>query len=593
MISESLFISCSLLFSASPSLCGKQIFMTPEMKKSPPAPLAPVSFDIQKPFETTLENGLRVVVVENERLPLISYRLAFQTGDVNDPQGWTGLSSAMGSLLTEGTENYTSLQLAEKIERLGASVSASVSDDFSIVAASTLSLYSSEVLELLAEVVLRPTFPENELDLYRRNTIENLKFQRSQPGFLANEQASRLIYGKHPYATISPKAADVEKIDRDSIARFHRSVFVPNNAMFVAVGDVKTDALIAELNELFGGWQAKDRSDKDFPAPPTRTARSLSIVDRPGSAQSNIVLSNLGVKRTHPDYFAILVMNQVLGAGASSRVFMNLREEKGYTYGAYTRLEMKRLAGEFEATAEVRTAVTGDSLKEFFYELGRIRDEKVGDQELQDAKNFLTGVFPIRAETQEGLTNLIVNQQLYGLPDDYLQTYRKNVDAVTPDDVLRVAREQVRPDEMAIIIVGDAEEVLPQTSSYADSVEIFDTDGHPQDAAKYTVNGSEETADVAGKWKLTVDFQGQQLPVTLKLEQDGEKLTGVLETMLGNGKIADGTIKGSKLTAIANAEMQGQPIEFSITGKVDGDTVTGTLSAPIVPDPLPFTGSRE
>src|SRR5207253_10336987 len=139
------------------------------------------------------------------------------------------------------------------------------------------------------------------------------------------------------------------------------------------------------------------------------------------------VLSNLAIPRNHPDYFPALVMNQVLGAGASSRVFMNLREEKGYTYGAYTRLDTKKLAGDFEATAEVRTAVTGDSLKEFFYELNRIRDERVMEDELNDAKSFLTGVFPIRAETQEGLTNLIVNQHLYGLPEDYLQTYRDNV----------------------------------------------------------------------------------------------------------------------------------------------------------------------
>ena len=170
-------------------------------------------------------------------------------------------------------------------------------------------------------------------------------------------------------------------------------------------------------------------------------------------------------------------MNQVLGAGASSRVFMNLREEKGYTYGAYTRLDAKRLAGDFEATAEVRTAVTGESIKEFFYELGRIREEKVGDDELADAKNFLTGVFPIRAETQEGLTNLIVSQHLYGLPADYLQTYREMVDAVTVDEVLDAAKKFVRPEEMSIVIVGDAEEVLPQVKDHADSVEIFDTDG--------------------------------------------------------------------------------------------------------------------
>ena len=167
----------------------------------------------------------------------------------------------------------------------------------------------------------------------------------------------------------------------------------------------------------------------------------------------------------------------VLGAGASSRVFMNLREEKGYTYGAYTRLDAKKLAGDFEATAEVRTAVTGDALKEFFYELERIRDERVSSDELADAKSFLTGVFPIRAETQEGLTGLISNQVLYGLPDDYLQSYRERIDAITADDVQRVANEYVRPDVAAMVIVGDAKEIIPQTKPFAKDPEVVDSAG--------------------------------------------------------------------------------------------------------------------
>ncbi|MFM9904223.1 MAG: M16 family metallopeptidase [Pyrinomonadaceae bacterium] len=452
--------------------------MTPELRKNAPAPLAPVSFDIPQPYQTTLENGLRVVIFEDNRLPLVSFRLAFYSGEIYDPAGSTGLTSAVASMVAEGTENYTSLQFAEKIERLGSNISVSSSDDFTIAAASALSLYSAEILAMLAEVVLRPTFPEEELDLYRRNTVENLKFQRSQPGFLAGEQAARLVYGKHPYSTVSPTAADVEKLDRETLARFHADMFIPNNAMFIVVGDVQRDEFIAQLNEQFGDWQMGKAASGKFTPPPIRDSRSLTIIDRPGSAQSNIVLTNLGISRNDPDYFPLIVMNQVLGAGASSRVFMNLREEKGYTYGAYTRLGTRKLAGDIEATAEVRTAVTGESLKEFFYELERIRSVKVGEEELADAKNFLTGVFPLRAETQEGLTNLIVNQHLYGLPDDYLQTYREHVDAVTVDDVQRVAVKHVRPDEMAIVIVGDAGEVLPQANEYAGSVEIFDTDGN-------------------------------------------------------------------------------------------------------------------
>jgi zinc protease len=448
------------------------------LRDLPPAPLAAVAFDIARPVETTLSNGLRVIVFEDARVPLVSYRLAFESGDAHDPEGCTGLTSAMAAMLSEGTESYSSRQLAEKIERLGASISANASDDFTVIAASALSLYGSEVLLLLSEMLLKPTFPESELDLYRRNTIEHLKFQRSQPGFLANEQAGRLIYGPHPYSIVSPKAKDIEKLQRLTLADFQRQRLIPNNAMFIAVGDVRADELVSQLEDLFNDWQQGTPPDLKFETPPARSSRSLTIVDRAGSAQSNIVLTNLAVPRTHPDYFPLLVMNQVLGAGASSRVFMNLREEKGYTYGAYTRLELKKLAGDIEATAEVRTAVTGDSLKEFFYELDRIRNTDVAAEEMADAKSFLTGVFPIRAETQEGLTNLIVNQYLYNLPEDYLQTYRDNVNAVTADDLRRVAIEHIRPFEMAIVIVGDAAEVLPQVESYSDSVEIFDTEGH-------------------------------------------------------------------------------------------------------------------
>lgn len=451
--------------------------MAPELRKIVPAALAPVEFDIPRPFKTVLDNGLEVVLFEDKRLPLVSYRLAFHSGDINDPVEHTGLTSAIASMLTEGTTDYTSRQLAEKIERLGASMSASSSDDFTIIAASSLSLYSTEILHMLAEVILRPTFPEDELDLYRRNTVEHLKFQRSQAPFLAGEQAVRLIYGDHPYSNFSPDAADIEKLTRDTLQKFHAETYIPNNAMLIAVGDIEREEFLGEVTELFGDWQQGTVLINNFASPPKRNKRTLTLVDRPGSAQSNIALGNLAINRTDPDYFPVLVMNQVLGAGASSRVFMNLREEKGYTYGAYTRLNTKRLAGDIEATAEVRNEVTGDSLKEFFYELNRIRDAKVGDDELADAKNFLTGVFPIRAETQEGLTNLIVNQNLYGLPENYLQTYRANIDAVTVDDVKHVAEQYVRPDEMAIVIVGDAKEVLPQVEAYADSIEIYDTAG--------------------------------------------------------------------------------------------------------------------
>ena len=561
-------------------------------RKTAPEALAPVPFNIPQAFQTTLPNGLRVVIFEDRRLPLVSYRLAFMSGDAHDPSDSIGLTSAMASMLTEGTENYSSLSLAEKIERLGASISASSSDDFTVIAASALALYNSEILHLMSEIVFRPTFPADELDLYKRNTIENLKFQRSQPNFLASEQTARLLYGEHPYSRVSPAAEDIEKLSSDALSRFHNHRFIPNNAVLIAVGDVERDSLLKDIEEHFGDWGQGTPPESTFPVPPSRDLITLTIVDRKGSAQSNIVLANLALDRNDPDYFAVLVMNQVLGAGASSRVFMNLREEKGYTYGAYTRVDAKKLAGDFEATAEVRTAVTGDSLKEFFYELNRIRDEKVSDDELADAKSFLTGVFPIRAETQEGLTNLIVSQELYNLPKDYLQSYRDDINAVSVDEVQRVAKKYIFADRMAIVIVGDAEEIIPQAKPYAANIEILDTDGNSKDLSAYGQTSSEPTADVAGEWNLMLDFQGQELLITLILAQDGERVSGELSTMLGIGKIESGKVRGSKISATADTEMQGNAMEFVITGSVDGDSMAGTITAPIVPEPLRFNGTR-
>ena len=567
--------------------------MTEEFRQHAPEPLEAVSFDIPKPFETVLDNGLKIVIFEDRRLPLVNIRLAFFSGESDETEETKGLTSALASMLNEGTKNYTSRQLAEEIERLGAKISASANPDFTIVSATGLSLYTADIFRLLAEMVLRPGFPEDELKLYKQNTIENLKIQRSQPDFLADEQTARILYGDHPYAFISPAPADVERITRDQLVGFHERKFIPNNAILIIVGDAEKDETLQLIKDHFGTWRTGEVEKREVPAWPERNERTLTIVDRPGSAQSNIVLGNIAIERTNPDYFPVLVMNQILGAGASSRIFMNLREEKGYTYGAYSRFDTKRLAGEFEATTEVRTAVTGEALKEFFYELNRIRDEQVGEEELRDAKNFLSGVFPIRAETQEGLTNLIVSQKLYDLPEDYLQTYRDNIAAVTSADVQNAARKYIHPDKISIVIVGDGEEVYRQAKDFADRIEIFDTEGNPKNMEEYINESNEPAADVSGKWSLTLDFQGQRLPVSLALEQTDDAVSGNLETMFGTGEINEGRVRGSKISAVARIEFQGQKLELSLNGAVEGDSMKGTVNTPLVPVPVDFFGTRE
>ncbi len=446
-------------------------------RREPPAPLAPRSMNLPAVGDATLANGLRVLFVESGRLPLVSFRLAFRSGDADDPGDRAGLTDLMTGMLNEGTGTRTSRQLADEVARVGATLSSGASADFTTVAATALTTYSDEILELMADIILRPSFPADELELTKQNTLQNLIAQRGQPAFLANERVSRVIYGEHPYSIVAPTPQSIDAATRAELADYHRARFIPNNAVFIVGGDFQRDEMLARLEELFGAWQRGEARARQFPAPPARTGRTLYLVDRPGSAQSNIVIANPGLTRTHPDYFPALLMNTILGANASSRVFMNLREEKGYTYGAYTSLDARREAGSFRATAEVRTAVTGDSLKEFFYEFGRIRDEPVTEKELTDAKTYLTGIFPIRLETLDGLIDQLLQIEMLGLPEDYLLTYRDRIQAVTREEVQRVARLYVQPDHAAVVIVGDAAAVRAQAETYAGRVELYDNLG--------------------------------------------------------------------------------------------------------------------
>ena len=451
---------------------------TEAFRRQMPPPLASRPLNLPEQFATTLSNGLGLVVVEDKRLPLTSFRLAFRAGDANDPESRPGLSDMMAHLLTEGTATRTSRQIAEEVERYGATLAVGSSSDFTTVAASTLSVYADEILALLADVTLNAVFPQSEIDLARENTKQLLIQQRAQPNFLASERLSQVMFGNHPYARVSPTPEMLDVMTRDDLSRFRESTYIPNNAVLMVVGDLERDKIIARIEHLFGGWQPGTPPHVNFPAPPARSARAIYVVDRPGSAQSNIVIANQGITRTDTDYFPMLMMHTILGANASSRLFMNLREEKGYTYGAYSNLDARRLAGTFRATAEVRTPVTGASLHEFFDELNRIRDEAVSAEELKNAKAYLTGVFPIRIETQDGLVDQLVSIRMYELPSDYLKTYRDQINAVTADDIQRVARKYVMPDRAAVVIVGDAAEISSQVKPYSDSIELYDAEGN-------------------------------------------------------------------------------------------------------------------
>lgn len=449
-----------------------------DFRRQMPPPLAPRSLNLPDALELPLANGLGLVLIEDKRLPLISFRLSFRSGDANDPPDLHGLTDMMSHLLSEGTESRTSRQIAEEIERLGATLSVGSSSDFTTIAASSLSIYAAEVLELVADVTLRSSFPQNEVDLARENTKQSLIQQRAQPGFLASERMAKVIFGDHPYSSISPTEAMLDALTRDDLLSFRTSTFVPNNAVLVVIGDFEQDSLVAQVEDLFSNWQPGSVPKPNSTGLAKRTERTVYLVDRPGSAQSNIVIANEAIMRSSPDYFPMLLMHTVLGANASSRLFMNLREHKGYTYGAYSSLDARCLAGTFRATAEVRTAVTGASLHEFFYELDRIRDEAVSAEEITNAKSYLSGVFPIRIETQDGLIDQMVTIKMFDLPNDYLRTYRDQVNAVTVEQIQGVAQKYITPDKAAVVIVGDAAEVTPQIKPYSEKIEVYDTEGN-------------------------------------------------------------------------------------------------------------------
>jgi hypothetical protein len=347
-----------------------------------------------------------------------------------------------------------------------------------------------------------------------------------------------------------------------------------------------------QIESLFGGWQPGNVTSDQFPAPPKRTSRKAYIVDRPGSAQANIVISNAGITRTSPDYFPMLLMHTVLGANASSRLFMNLREDKGYTYGAYSSLDARRTAGTFRATAEVRTAVTGDSLKEFFYELNRIRNEQVSEKEIADAKSYLTGVFPLRLETQEGLVDQLLQIKMFGLPHDYLEAYRSRIQAVTIEQLQEVARKYVTPDEAAVVIVGDGAQLLEQVKPYAGDIEFYSTTGKKKNPPAPASYSPEAAAAFAGNWSLLIETPlGQSIPATLILQNTGKGFSGKVTSEMGNGELLSITFDGESFAGAIAFDVAGQTMEAQLAGELSDGKMEGNVTLENAP-PLPFTGTK-
>lgn len=429
--------------------------------------------------EASLPNGLRVVLLRSEKVPTFNMQMVVLSGGLSDKPDYRGLSSFTAALLREGTEKRSSKEIAEQIDSLGASLAANsgLSSQTSVVTAAGLVENLDQTLELFADVIRNPAFPEAEVDKYKTRTLAQLQFQRSSPQFLAREQFSRAIYGAgHPASLIAPPADSIKKLTSKDLSEFHSIYYRPNNAILAIVGDVTMKDIMPRLEKSFGDWKKADVPVASIPATPAQSASRILLIDRPGSVQTVLQLGTLGIERTSPDYFAVLMADRVLGGGPSGRLFLNLREDKGYTYGAYSGFSGSKFRGTWVSSSEVRTDVTEGAMKEFMYELNRLRDDKVPVEELEDAKRAIVGSFALSLEQPQTLLQNIITQKLYNLPADYWDTYPQKVAAVTVDDVQRAARKYIDLDHLQVVAVGDASKAREILSKYG-KVEVYDADG--------------------------------------------------------------------------------------------------------------------
>jgi predicted Zn-dependent peptidase len=410
----------------------------------------------------TLSNGLAVWFVEMHQVPVAHISLGVRSGSAADPAGKFGIASLTSEMLDEGAGARNALQIADAVEYLGASLSTSSSFDASYVDLQVPVARLSDALSIVADVALRPTFPEQELQRIREELLTTLLQAQDDPEELVRFAFPRLVYGPtHRYGTLSiGTAAAIKGFSPADLKQFHAAHYVPANAALMVAGDTTPEKTIPLLEKAFGAWKGNSSSVPRVADAAQLTARQVYLIDKPGAAQSQIRVGWIGVPRSTPDYFALRVLNTILGGAFTSRLNMNLREDKGYSYGAGSAFDMRAAAGPFYATAGVQTDKTSESLQEFFKELDAIRQPVPAD-ELEKAKNYVALSFPLNFETTASVASSMAQQFVYELPDDYYATFTRRVRAVTAADVQRAAERYIQPDKFAVVVVGDRKTVEP------------------------------------------------------------------------------------------------------------------------------------
>jgi zinc protease len=438
-----------------------------ELPKDLPAYAPDKALPVPTIEKTVLANGLEVWVVERDGLPRVDAVLSLRNaGSSVDPSDAPGFAAMLSGLLSEGTQKRDSKGIAETAQALGGSIGAGAGNDGISVYANALASRAPQMLDLLAEVVLTPTFPDNEVQLAKANALQNLKASEAQPGYKAERAMLAAVYGDHPYARTQPNEASINAVTAAGLRAAHAQRFRPDRALLVIAGKIDAKAAMRAAQAAFGAWKAVGAALPETPLARTIAAPRRLLIERADSVQSVIRLSRPAITVSDDGFFPLQLAGTVLGGGFSSRLMQNLREDKGYTYGAGGGLSSQRSGGRISASADVRNEVTGAALREFFAEFKRMADEPVPAQELEDTKRFVAGGYLISNQMQGAVAGSLAGNWLAGLPPEFLGEYVPKIRGVTAAQIQEAAKTYLVPEAYSIVVVGNTKAVAEQLAPF-------------------------------------------------------------------------------------------------------------------------------
>ncbi len=415
---------------------------------------------IPKIERATLENGLRIVIVEHRELPVVQVQFVIRSGADAGISEKAGVASLTADMLDEGTKTKTALQIADELDFIGASAATSANYDASVGSLLTLKEHLSKAMTIFSDIILNPDFPENEFERLKSELLTDLLAQKVRPDIIAGNIFNAKVFGsQNPYSqSIDGSEETVKNITLNDLKEFYGKYYAPNNASVIIVGDITKTEVVAVVKQFFGNWKKKEIPPLKLFNPQISTENKIYLINKDNAPQSQIRIGNVGIERGSPDFYAVNILNQIIGA-SNGRLFLNLREAKGYTYGAYANFAMRKSAGPFTAYAGVKTEVTDSALVEFFKEINRIRDELVSDVEFDLYKTAVIQRLPRIFETPAQIAGQLMALELFNLPDDFFSTLVEKYKAITPIDIQRAAQKYLHPKNLTVVIVGDVKNI--------------------------------------------------------------------------------------------------------------------------------------